>query len=266
MNASDNGTDTFSNVSASIDDFGLFDREYRVWESSLFAQDDYRIRKSLTLNFGLRYEWLGQFGDKLGRNSGFDIKKADTNPPVGGSVAGYLVGSNFPGVPPPGVSRTDNTFANNGDGQNTIAPRIGFAWQVPSPRQAGWWFAEDMACISSDRPGFFQGASAAPSRYFEQVTGPLTRQQYLKPLCATFSHGRFLLCSRVLSSTATTIYTSPPHFACYSSAVFMNIQGELYKTLLVEVGYVGTRGNTSATGEVSGITHLPSKANSRCNL
>jgi len=67
LSAKDNGTGAFSNVFASIDNFGLFDREFRVWEASLFSQDDYRIGKQLTVNLGLRYEWLGQFGDRLGR-------------------------------------------------------------------------------------------------------------------------------------------------------------------------------------------------------
>jgi hypothetical protein len=127
--AASNGTE-FSNVFASFDDFGLTQRQYRVWEGSGFVQDDYRIRKSLMLNIGLRYERLGQFGDKLGRNSSFDVGKADANPPPGGSVAGYVVASNFPGAPPTGVQRASNTFGNNGAGQNTLAPRIGFAWQI----------------------------------------------------------------------------------------------------------------------------------------
>ena len=129
LSASGNGTG-FSNVFASFDDFGLTTREYRVWEGEAFAQDDWRIRKSLTLNIGVRYERLGQFGDRLGRNASFDIGKADPNPPPGGSVAGYIVASNFPGATPPGVVRANNTFGNDGAGQNTIAPRIGFAWQV----------------------------------------------------------------------------------------------------------------------------------------
>jgi len=66
LSAAGNGTG-FSNVFASLDDFGLTDREYRVWEGTGFAQDDFRIRKSFTLNIGLRYERLGQFGDRQGR-------------------------------------------------------------------------------------------------------------------------------------------------------------------------------------------------------
>jgi len=79
LSAASNGTG-FSNVFASLDDFGLTDREYRVWEGTGFAQDDFRIRKSFTLNIGLRYERLGQFGDRLGRNASFDILNADPNP------------------------------------------------------------------------------------------------------------------------------------------------------------------------------------------
>jgi hypothetical protein len=130
LNASGNGTRTFSNVYGSVDLFGLLDREYRVWEASAFAQDDYRIGNSLTLNLGLRYERMGHFGDKLGRNSSFDINRADPNPPPGGSLDGYVVASNFSGSLPPGVVRANNEFADDGGGQNTLSPRFGFAWQI----------------------------------------------------------------------------------------------------------------------------------------
>jgi hypothetical protein len=85
---------------------------------------------SFTLNLGLHYERIGQFGDKLGRTSSFDVSKANANPLATGSLDGYIVASNFPGDPPPGVTRAHNPFATYGEGQNTIAPRVGFAWQV----------------------------------------------------------------------------------------------------------------------------------------
>jgi hypothetical protein len=72
LDGAGNGTGTFSNVFQSTDSFGLLDREFRVWEGSGFVQDDYRIAPSLTLNLGVRYERLGQFGDALGRNASFD--------------------------------------------------------------------------------------------------------------------------------------------------------------------------------------------------
>ena len=130
LDGNSNGTGTFSNVFASSDIFGLLNREFRVWEGSGFVQDDYRIRPVVDPESGLRYERLGQFGDKLGRNSSFDVSKADASPPPSGSLDGYIVASNFPGALPPGVVRANNTFANYGEGQNTFAPRIGFAWQI----------------------------------------------------------------------------------------------------------------------------------------
>ena len=41
LSAASNGTD-FSNAFASFDDFGLTDREYRVWEGAVYVQDNYR--------------------------------------------------------------------------------------------------------------------------------------------------------------------------------------------------------------------------------
>ncbi len=246
LSGSGNGTGTFSNVFASIDNFGLFDREYRVWEGSGFVQDDYRIRKSLTLNFGLRYERLGQFGDKLGRNSSFDFSKANPNPPASGSVAGYIVGSNFPGVPPAGVLRASNTSANNGEGQNTIGPRFGFAWQV-LPRTSRLVLRGGYGMYFSRPTGqaFFQGASAAPFALLRIATGATNgAATFQAPFAQPFPMpASFPLFPPYSPTTATTIYTSAPSFrSALLQQYSVNIQGEPHNGWLVELGYVGTRG------------------------
>jgi len=63
LDAQQNGTNLFSNVYASIDDYGLLNREYRSWNGSLYVGDHYRATNTLTLDAGLRYERIGQFGD-----------------------------------------------------------------------------------------------------------------------------------------------------------------------------------------------------------
>lgn len=246
LSATDNGPGNFSNVFASIDNFGLFDREFRVLEGSLFAQDDYRVRRSLTLNLGLRYEWLGQFGDQLGRNASFDISKADPNPSANGSLAGYVVASNFAGTPPPGVLRANNTFANNGDGQSTIAPRIGFAWQVlPNISRLVLRGGYGMYYSRPTGQAFFQGASATPFALLRIAVGATNgaatfQAPFAQPFPTPDSFPLFLPYS---PSTAITIYTSPPNFR---SAVIqqysVNIQGEPHEGWLLETAYVGTRG------------------------
>jgi hypothetical protein len=236
----------FGNVFASFDAFGLTQRQYRVWEGAGFVQDDYRIRRSLKLNIGLRYERLGQFGDTLGRNSSFDINNADANPPPGGSVAGYTVASNFPGVPPAGVLRANNTFGNDGAGQNMIAPRIGFAWQVfPATRRMmlrggyGGYYSRPTG------QAFYQNVFGAPFSVFRLIAGAANAQAtFQEPFAQPFpmpeSFPQFPAYS---PTTTTTIYSVAPGFRpALIQQYSLNVQDEFHDGYLLEVAYVGTRG------------------------
>jgi hypothetical protein len=245
LNATDNQTD-FSNVFASSDNFGLYDREYRVWEGSAFVQDDYRIRKSLTLNIGVRYERVGQFGDRLGRNSSFDPKKADPNPPPSGSLAGYIVASNFQGAVPSGVRRARNTFANYGEGQNTMAPRIGFAWQV-LPRTSRFALRGGYGLYFSRPTGqaFFQTISGPPFSLARSPAGLANASAtFQSPFPQPFpTPESFPLFPSYSPTTATTINTVAPNFRSGIVQQFsLNLQAEVREGWLLELGYVGTRG------------------------
>src|SRR5439155_21746082 len=82
----------------------------RSLASSFYAQDDWKIRRNLTLNLGLRYELQTPPTDPSDRMSIFD--------PATGRVVN--VGTN--GFPRAGI-RTD---------YNNVAPRVGLAWK-PAP-------------------------------------------------------------------------------------------------------------------------------------
>ncbi len=240
-----NGTQ-FSNVFASFDDFGLTQRQFRVWEGAGFAQDDYRISPSFMLNIGLRYERLGQFGDTLGRNSSFDIDAADANPPAGGSVAGYTVASNFPGTPPVGVLRANNTFGNNGAGQNLIAPRIGFAWQIfPTTSHVVVRGGYGVYYSRPTGQAFYQNVFGAPFSVFRLNAGAANatatfQEPFSQPFPTPESFPFFPAYSR---TTTTTIYSVAPGFRPSTIQQYaLNVQSELYQGYLLEVGYVGTRG------------------------
>ncbi len=72
----------------------------------LFAQDDWKVSPHLTLNLGLRYEYLGVFSDKGNRLSNFIPSQGLV--PVGGSGL-------------PSLYRPD---------RNNFAPRLGFAYDL----------------------------------------------------------------------------------------------------------------------------------------
>jgi len=244
LSAADNGTG-FSNVFASFDDFGLSTREYRVWEGAGFVQDDYRIRKSLTLNLGVRYEHLGQFGDRLGRNASFDFSKADPNPPPTGSVAGYVVASNFPGVPPTGVLRANNTFGNFGVGQNTVAPRIGFAWRfLPSSTRLVLRGGFGAYYSRPTGQAFYQNLLGAPFSTFRLNAGVANASAtFQAPFAQPFpTPESFPMFPAYSPTTNTTIYSVAPDFRTASIQQYsLNMQSQLHEGWL-EVGYVGTRG------------------------
>jgi hypothetical protein len=246
LDGSSNGTGTFSNVSQSADAFGLLNREFRVWEGSGFVQDDYRIKRSLTLNLGVRYERLGQFGDKLGRNSSFDVNKADPKPPPGGSLDGYIVASNFPGALPPGVTRANNTFGNYGDGQNTIAPRIGFAWQIlpMSSRLVlrggyGMYYSRPTGQAST------QSVLAAPFSLTRIINGlSNAAATFQAPFAQPFpTPASFPMFQPYSSTTKSSVNALAPHFRpAIVQLLSLDAQIEFHKDWLLEVGYAGTRG------------------------
>jgi hypothetical protein len=242
MSAAQNGT-AVSNVFASLDALGEFDRHYRAWEANLFVQDDVRVSRSLTLNLGLRYERLGLYGDNLGRNANFDPTKANPNPPAAGTIQGYVVDSNFPGTLPAGVARMSNPWAVAGGGQNTFGPRVGFAWQI----------------LPDSTRFVLRGGGGT---YFSRPTGEAFVQNVFG---APFSVTRINVGSTNATATLQNPFPAappsfpffPPYSPTTSTTVFddgqdfqpgviyeygLNLQTSLTRNLLLEVGYVGSRG------------------------
>ncbi len=125
-----NGTAAASNVFLSLDIPGFLDRAWRLNDANAYIQDDIKVSPTFTLFLGARYERLANLGDNLGRNSGFDVALANPNPPAQGTIQGYVVSSNFPGTVPAGVTQLDNTYGIRGEHQNSIDPRVGFAWRL----------------------------------------------------------------------------------------------------------------------------------------
>ena len=87
----------------------LYRPEFRTWEPTGYAQDDWRVTKNLTLNLGVRYDAYTPFTEAHNRLSNFD-------PTVPGLL---LAGQN-------GVSK----YAGVQPDWKDFAPRIGFAATV----------------------------------------------------------------------------------------------------------------------------------------
>ncbi len=90
-------------------------KDHVSWSGGFFIQDDWRVRRNLTLNLGLRYEINGPFASKDARGAVF--RPGQQSKVVPGLPVGMLAIGDT-GVPP-GTYRTD---------LNNIGPRLGLAW------------------------------------------------------------------------------------------------------------------------------------------
>ena len=246
LNATQNGTNLFSNVFASIDDYGLLNRKYRSWDGSLFAGDHFRMTNTFTLDLGLRNERIGQFDDNLGRNSSFDVNAANPNPPASGSVAGYVVAANYTGFLPPGVIRAGNNASNFGQGQNGLAPRIGFAWQ-PFSWTSRLLVRAGYGVYYSAPTGqaFFQSVFGSPYSLLRYNVGEANAgASFTNLFPQPFPTPSFFPYFPAYSPTSnTSIGTVSPAFRPAIIQQFgLNFQLEFAKGGLLEMGYVGARG------------------------
>jgi outer membrane receptor protein involved in Fe transport len=233
-----------------VDLAGISARNWRARDANLYAQDDIKITSRLTVNLGLRYERLGDIGEVNGRNSSMDPALINRTPPTvaqGGSLAGILVSSNFPGTRPAGVVSSGNNLGIYGKGQNTWNPRIGFAWNLPGSdrfvlrggygiyhqRTTGQMYLQQISnqpfgLIRVNYPNFNGFDSPFPPD-----PGPFPQfSPYGAPDPNTGAPGTSL------SPALIDPNIRPPLFQHYS----LNLQTQIARDFVAEVGYAGMRG------------------------
>ncbi|MBI3697153.1 MAG: TonB-dependent receptor [Acidobacteria bacterium] len=108
-------------ILASID---IFDPNFRNSHVMPWIQDDWKITRKLTLNLGLRYEWMGRMAANRDTISNF----YQTGPNTAVIITPQATTSPVAQKRPEGLSRA---LVNNDN--NNFAPRFGFAYQV-SPK------------------------------------------------------------------------------------------------------------------------------------
>lgn len=105
------------------------DRGFRAADRVGFFQDDYRVARRLSLNFGLRYDFIGNVSEKRNRLGNFDPSRVPAEARLTGGpdlLKGFIAPEDLPGFGTPGVKNT----TLHGEDKNNFAPRIGLAWDV----------------------------------------------------------------------------------------------------------------------------------------
>jgi Carboxypeptidase regulatory-like domain/TonB dependent receptor len=239
--------------------------DLRANSSAAFIQDDFKISQHLTLNLGLRWEYLGHEFDADRANGGFDtwwtLLNAVPIPPAGGTYAGYTVANNYNGFLPPGVfQRSKNSADQNGAPWNNFEPRIGFAWQPLS---------SDKLVVRGGFGTYYNMINGTP-QIFNQEEDPVTitsigrsgagnaAASFQNPYGTIPSIGWQNLLRTATGLTPTFIavdqYLVNPLVLSYN----LNVQYGFTPSFVLEVGYVGNRGERLIAGEALNVARLAS--------
>ncbi len=205
--------------------FGDSSTYFRGNQYGVFGQDDWRLRPNLTLNLGLRYEYFSPLAEKYGHIANLDIAPGFTAAAVvtPGQAPAYS------GSLPATLLRPD---------KNNLAPRGAVSWK-PLPKsaklkslqlRAGYGIYYNPSVYNSiasklaAQPPFAQTQSINTS-----LADPLTLQNGL----ASAPRNAQIL---------NTFAVDPNYRVGYAQTWNANVQTDLPKSLVLDVGYLGTKG------------------------
>ena len=255
MNGAQNGTagvpgnpqNGFSNVLYSFDLLGVLASHPRTWEISGYGQDDWRVNSRLTLNLGLRWEWLPPFTDTAGRATNINPALLNPNPPPTGSLEGYVVPANWTYPVPAGVVKTGINGFVPGSGNHTWGPRVGFSYSLPRTSDRvvvrggyGIYYSavtgnsqfQSIPNLPWAQIGVFSpplNGSASWAHPFQEPIPPLSQFPFFAPYTPNTD----------LSPTATQQNIRPGITQEYA----FNVQTAITPTMALQIGYVGSNAN-----------------------
>jgi hypothetical protein len=241
MNVTDNGTGIFSNVYYSLELLGVLTNPTHDWEASTYLQDDWKISPRLTINLGLRYEWIPPFTSGNGRATNLDLSLVNPNPDASGSYAGFTVPANYHYTVSTGVVKTDRTSFSPANDVHTLAPRIGLALNLTPATvlRAGYGIyyssptGESQFESVTSQPWVMLGTYMPPNNGAASFAHPFS-----EPI-PSFSDFQSYSPSSDLSFIATAQNFRPGITQEYT----LNLQTQITPKLMMELGYVGTGTN-----------------------
>jgi hypothetical protein len=254
---------------------GLGDHDYRIPDFAWFAQDDYRVSKSLTLNLGFRNEFNGAPYDTLCHTGNTDPNLANT------TGQPYIYPKCISKFGLSGITGTLNSAGLDNEYATVWEPRIGFAYDLGGRHttsiRGGYGIysvredlgaVDNLAIVPPTYPfgvNFLPGAGSLanlfqPSATFQGIPalGAPPTQAYVPT--ASILQGFTLATGSPTPCSFTVLEQCDPEFSGNVNSLIqlsvplhwvvgttqqwnLTIQRELARDWFLELGYVGTKGS-----------------------
>ena len=215
------------------------ENQYPIQRSgALYAQDEWKATRSLTLNYGLRWEYLGPVREAYNLINRFDFANnaIDT-----GNGQVYTLDDST------GLLQQSGTAPkyrdNYADRYSTVAPRLGFAYRLfgrdDTVIRGGFGTYYGIPAIQTWNSANGLGAPFLLSKSFtaptpSKITGITTNPYLLGPTAFGTSGTQ--------TPNSISVTTIDPHIrAIYTNQWSLGIQHEFGKAALVEVSYQASR-------------------------
>jgi outer membrane receptor protein involved in Fe transport len=227
---------------------GVFDRALRVNDLSGFVQDDWKVNSRLTLNLGARYDFYGYPVDTRGRLVNFlteQFRQGTTAAPAG-PPNGFVQAANGTLT---GVPQVDDTLIPTD--KNNISPRVGFALRA---NEAGTIVVRGGYGIYNDRFSTrYANTQLLNYPYLALAVGlPGLLRTMADPFIPVPQPGAFPVnptipsplspLSPIVGVPISGIFIDPKLRTPYVQQYNLNVQWEVFKDYLLEIGYVGSKG------------------------
>jgi len=210
-----------------------------VNQSEFYVQDDYRVLKNFTVNFGVRYSLFRQATDGNGYLNNFDPAKYDPAKAPKIDANGNLVpgtGDPLNGIIVAGKNSPYGSKVTNENNGN-FAPRVGFSWDPfgtgKTAIRSGYGYAYDFTQVSN----VYEGTITTNPSSVQTIAINNTTTQNV-------TGGTVVASTAPPALAAIGIPWKTPYVQQWS----FDIQRELPSKMIVDIGYFGSKG-THLIGE-----------------
>lgn len=211
----------------------------RFGRREFFAQDTWRIRPNLTLDYGVRYQYFKPVIDENNTLASFDptLYRASAAPTFLNAAGTALVrgtGNEFNGI---GIAGRTSQFGRSiyPSDKNNFSPRVGFAYDPFSKGKTiirgGYGFFYDQPLV-----GIFEVAAFVTPPFNNSAT---YTSSTANPVTLSNPTGGALGALPIRSLTAIAPDFETPTIQQYS----LGIQHEVFRNAIIDIGYVGTKGD-----------------------